>query len=426
MSFDIALSGIQAINEQLGTISNNIANAGTYGFKSSRANFASLHAGEQPSGTHIGSVTQSIGLNGGIQATNRGLDALINGRGFFVTKDLTGQTNYTRVGIFTKDANDFLVNASGQRVQGFALTPPSMVAGPMGDIKVPTNQLSAKATENIDFVANMSADWPVPTVPFTPPDPAAVPPVVPDPQSYNMSKVTVVHDSLGVEHTITQYFVRTDPLTDPNGPRTVNVYTAMDGTDLAVLGSAAPSPMALIFDANGQLVEPDADGDGVTEPVVNNLDFTPPNASPMLVKLDYTGSTFQKGESTTSTNSADGYAAGSYVGVELDQEGNVVAKYSNGEKQAIARVTLATFPNEDALTPVNETSWTANVQSGTPNFSEPGKGVAGSLTVASLETSNVDITAELVGLMTAQRNYQANSKVITAENQMLQSLMQAL
>lgn len=122
MSFDIALSGIQAINEQLGTISNNIANAGTYGFKSSRANFASLHAGAQPTGVHIGSTTQSIGLNGGIQATNRGLDALINGRGFFVAKDSTGQTNYTRVGIFTKDATDFLVNSAGGKVQGFQLT----------------------------------------------------------------------------------------------------------------------------------------------------------------------------------------------------------------------------------------------------------------------------------------------------------------
>lgn len=417
MSFDIALSGIQAINEQLGTISNNIANAGTYGFKSSRANFASLHAGEQPTGVHIGSTTQSIGLNGGIQATNRGLDALINGRGFFVTKDLTGQTNYTRVGIFTKDANDFLVNSSGHRVQGFGLTPPSMVAGPMGDITVPTAQLAAKASEQIDFVANLSADWAEhdPAL-FTLPDasdPANI--IVPDPDSYNMSKVTVIHDSLGREHTVTQYFIRLDDA-DPSGPRGVSVYTAVDGTDLGAGGS----PYRLDFDDKGQLLD---DANGVK---FNTLAFDVPPAASMEIKLDYTGSTFQKGESTTSTNSADGYAAGSYVGVELDQEGNVVAKYSNGEKQAIARLTLATFPNEDALSPVNETSWTANVQSGTPNYSEPGKGVAGALTVASLETSNVDITAELVGLMTAQRNYQANSKVITAENQMLQSLMQAL
>jgi flagellar hook protein FlgE len=236
-----------------------------------------------------------------------------------------------------------------------------------------------------------------------------------------MSKVTVVHDTLGREHTVTQYFVRVDPA-DPAGPRGVMVYTSVDGTDLGAGGSG----YRLEFDANGQLLE-DPDGDGTKGPLfINSLAFSVPPASDMAISLDYTGTTFQRGESTTSTNSADGYAAGSYVGVELDQEGNVVAKYSNGEKQAIARITLATFPNEDALMPVNETSWQANVQSGTPNYSEPGKGVAGALTVASLETSNVDITAELVSLMTAQRNYQANSKVITAENQMLQSLMQAL
>lgn len=423
MSFDIALSGIQAINEQLGTISNNIANAGTYGFKSSRANFASLHAGAQPTGVHIGSTTQSIGLNGGIQATNRGLDALINGRGFFVTKDLTGITNYTRVGIFTKDATDYLVNSAGQRVQGFTLTPPSLVAGPMGDIKVPTSQLSAKATEKIDFVANLSSEWAVPAnTTFTPPDATTDPanPVIPDSNMYNMSKVTVVHDSLGREHTVTQYFVRLDPA-DPAGPRAVAVWTAVDGNDVG-----GGVPYVLTFENNGQL-NLDSDADGTPGPLFKNtLAFPVPPAADMSIDIEFTGTTFQKGESTTSTNSADGYAAGSYVGVELDIEGNVVAKYSNGEKQAIARVTLATFPNEDALTPTNETSWTANVQSGAPNYSEPGKGVAGALTVASLETSNVDITAELVGLMTAQRNYQANSKVITAENQMLQSLMQAL
>jgi flagellar hook protein FlgE len=420
MSFDIALSGIQAINEQLGTISNNIANAGTYGFKSSRANFASLHAGDQPSGVHVGSVTQSIGLNGGIQATNRGLDALINGRGFFVTKDLTGQTNYTRVGIFTKDNNDFLVNASGHRVQGFALTPPSLVAGPMGDVKIPTAQLGAKATSNIDFVANLSADWAVPAGDITTKLPDAVTdpanPVVPDPNMYNMSKVTVVHDSLGREHTVTQYFVK-----DSADPLGVNVYTAVDGTDIS-----GGTPYALKFNSSGQLLE-DTDGDGTKDTTYkNSLAVVVSPAADLAIELDYTGTTFQKGESTTSTNAADGYAAGSYVGVELDQEGNVVAKYSNGEKQAIARVTLATFPNEDALTPVNETSWTANVQSGNPNYAEPGKGAAGALTVASLETSNVDITAELVSLMTSQRNYQANSKVITTENQMIQSLMQAM
>jgi flagellar hook protein FlgE len=134
----------------------------------------------------------------------------------------------------------------------------------------------------------------------------------------------------------------------------------------------------------------------------------------------------QKGEVTTSTNASDGYSAGSYVGVELQNDGAVLAKYSNGQKQAVAIIAMATFPNEEGLTPVDNTSWTANNVSGTPNLSTPGAGVAGTLSTATLEQSNVDITSELVGLMTSQRNYQANSKVITTENQMLQSLMQAL
>jgi flagellar hook protein FlgE len=332
-----------------------------------------------------------------------------------VAKDSTGQTNYTRVGIFTKDATDYLVNSAGAKVQGFQLTPPSMVAGPMGDIKVPTNLLTAKATTNIDFVANMSADWTVPTGNITTklPNATVTPAVVPDANMYNMSKVTVVHDSLGNEHTVTQYFVK------DVAARTVKVYSAVDGTDL---GAAGGSPYTLTFDTSGQL---DLAANGGAS-YAHNLSFAAAPAAAMTVEIDYTGTTFQKGESTTSTNAADGYAAGSYVGVELDQAGNVVAKYSNGEKQAIARLAIATFPDEDALTPVNETAWTANVQSGNANLSEAGQGVAGALTVASLETSNVDVTSELVSLMTSQRNYQANSKVITAENEMLQSLMQAL
>jgi len=418
MSFDIALSGIQAINEQLNTTSNNIANAGTFGFKSSRANFAAMYAGGQATGTQIGSVTQSINLNGGVLNTGRAQDASINGRGFFVIKDSTGQTNYTRVGIFNKDANDFMVDTAGRRIQGYQMAPGSSVLGPMGDITIPTGLLPAQASTAAKFVANMSADWKVPTGTFVAPVAATptTPAIVPDPDSYNMSKTTLVFDSLGNEHTITQYFVQ-------GAGRVVNVHIAVDGTDL----NAGPPPAAsytLNFDANGQLDE--AGNTPANSPYQFNVPVTAAPAAALTVRMDYTGTTYQKGESTTSTNRADGYSAGSYVGWELLEDGSVVAKYSNDEKQTVARIALATFPNEDALTPVNDTAWSANTLAGTPNFSEPGKGVAGGLAVSTLEQSNVDITSELVSLMTSQRNYQANSKVITTENQMLQSLMQAL
>ncbi|QGZ38447.1 flagellar hook protein FlgE [Pseudoduganella flava] len=414
MSFNIALSGIQAINEQLSSISNNIANAGTYGYKAQRANFSSMYAGSQPTGTQIGSTTQNIGLTGGVLNTGRSLDASIDGKGFFISKTSTGETVYSRVGIFTKDANDYLVDSAGRRVQGYPVAQPSGTKGTLGDLTVPTGLLKASPSTAIDFTANLSADWPVmPAAGWVPPNAAATPPVVADPSTYSMSKVTLAYDSLGNSHTVTQYF-----FADDAAARTVQVRTSVDGVQLPPTDGGEAT---LTFDTTGQLV--------VTAPatkVTNTLKFTGKDAEASEITIDFTGTTFQKGEATTSTNAADGYAAGSYVGVELGADGSVIAKYSNGQKQQVGIVALATFKNEDGLTPVNDTSWTASAASGAANEGEPGRGNAGSLAVSSLEGSNVDITSELVNLMGSQRNYQANSKVITTENQMLQSLMQAL
>ena len=132
------------------------------------------------------------------------------------------------------------------------------------------------------------------------------------------------------------------------------------------------------------------------------------------------------GDATTTNNSTDGYASGTYVGVELADDGSVVARYSNEQKQTVGTIALATFGNEGALTATSDTSWQANAASGLALYGTPGVGLSGKLNTGALEGSNVDITSELVGLMTSQRNYQANSKVITTENQMMQSLMQAL
>jgi len=400
MSFDIALSGIQAINNQLDTISNNIANSGTYGFKSGRANFSSMYAGTQPTGTEIGSLTQSIGLNGGILNTGRSLDAAINGRGFFVSRDSTGTMLYSRVGIFSTDKNGYLVDSANRKVQGYAAVKDSTALGPMGDLKVPTGQIPAQASTKMAYVGNLSADWVVP------PNAAAFKPT--DPQSYNMSKLSVVYDSLGTQHTVTQYFVKT-------GTGTMDAHYTVDG------GAPLATVSNLKFDTAGQLTAP-------TAPV--NLALTTvataDAADPLSVMLDYSGTTQFAGEATTTTNSADGYASGTYTGVTLASDGSLIAQYTNGQKQTIGTIALATFPDEGALTAANDTSWTASNTSGTPLYFTPGSGMAGNLTTSALEQSNVDITSELVGLMTSQRNYQANSKVISTESAMLQSLMQAL
>lgn len=392
MSFNIALSGIQAINEQLNTLSNNIANAGTYGFKSSRANFASVYAGDMANGVQVGSLTQNIGQNGSLQTTGRGLDAAILGRGFFTSRDAQGVVSYSRVGIFNTNADGFLVDATGKRVQGYGPTV-NGVMGTLGDIAIPTGQIPAVASDRVAYTGNMSDDWQTPAGAFD----------MADANTYNMVKQSVVYDSLGNQHTVSQYFVKTNPTT-------VNVYYSVDG---AATGAAH----SLVFGTNGQI------NTGMTSP---NIAVTAPGAAALAINIDYTGTTKFAGEATTTTNRANGYASGTFVGVELAENGSIVAKYSNEQQQVVGTVAIATFPDEGSLVPTSDTSWVANANSGAPLYTTPGVGLGGKLSKGSLEGSNVDITSELVGLMTSQRNYQANSKVITAENQMMQSLMQAL
>jgi flagellar hook protein FlgE len=396
MSFDIALSGIQAINEQLDTVSNNIANAGTYGFKESRANFSSLYAGGQPNGVEIGSTTQNIGTEGGVQNTGRAMDAMIQGRGFFASRDTQGQINYTRVGIFSVDKNGYVVDSSGRRAQGYGPANGGAL-GVLGDLSVPTGQIPAVATTKVSYVGNLSADWTAPTAPF---DSA-------DSTSYNMVKQSVVYDTLGNQHTVSQYFVK-------GGGNNVDVYYSFDG---AAITSTA-TKQTLGFSTSGQLTSP--------SPATMALSLATANAGTVNFKIDYTGTTQFAGQALTTTNSSDGYASGAFVGVELSPDGSVVAKYSNEQQQVVGTLAIATFPDEGALTQISDTSWTANDRSGLALYERPGFGVAGKLTTGALEGSNVDITAELVGLMASQRNYQANSKVISTESAMMQALMQSM
>jgi flagellar hook protein FlgE len=159
---------------------------------------------------------------------------------------------------------------------------------------------------------------------------------------------------------------------------------------------------------------------------LTNWYFEDKNAAAGNDTIDYTGSTRFAGEANTTTNRSDGWASGTFVGVEMAADGSLVAKYSNDQSQVVGTIALATFANEGALSAVSETSWVANADSGAALYNTPGVGLSGKLTTGALEGSNVDITSELVGLMTSQRNYQANSKVLSTENQMMQSLMQAL
>lgn len=353
-----------------------------------------MYAGTKANGVEIGSITQSIAQNGSAVTTGRALDAAIDGRGFFVSRDLQGGLTYSRVGIFSADVQGYLIDSNGKRVQGYGPTNGGAL-GAMGDIQVPTGQIPAVATTKVAYVGNMSADWKAPAVtPFDKDNTG----------SYNMVKQSLAYDSLGTQHTVSQYFVKT-------ADKTVTVYYSIDGK--APVATTKP----LTFGTDGKLT--------ATPPSVA---ITVPGgaAADANITIDYTGSTLYAGDATTTTNRSDGYASGAFIGVELSSDGSLVAKYSNDQSQVVGTLAIATFPNEGALTATSDTSWTANANSGDPLYNTPGVGLSGKLTTGTLEGSNVDITSELVGLMTSQRNYQANSKVLTTENQMMQALMQAL
>ena len=395
MSFDIAISGLNAINEQLGAISNNIANSGTVGFKSGRAEFASLYAEGQPLGVGVTNVAQSISKNGTVFSSASSLDLAINGQGFFVMRDSSGSTAYTRAGYMQTDSNGNLVNNQGMYLQGYPVDANGVIqTGTVGNLTISSGSLPAKATSSLDFTANLNANEEKPkTATFDPTDET----------SYNHTYATQVYDSLGREHTLKQYFVKTDD-------NTWQVHYYMDDKSM---GDAKD----MTFNEQGILLKPNG---------AVNLTAAIPGADSISLDLNYNGTTQFGSDFSVSKNNGNGYASGERTGQTIDKDGSVYATFSNGERLLQGQVVLANFSNPNGLSSQNGTTWTQTASSGAPLLGTPGTGLLGALTSNTLEGSNVDLTAELVGLMTAQRNYQANTKVISTNDSMMTALFQAV
>ncbi|CAD5351714.1 flagellar hook protein [Enterobacter cancerogenus] len=395
MSFDIAISGLNAINEQLGAISNNIANSGTVGFKSGRAEFASLYAEGQPLGVGVTNVAQSISKNGTVFASASSLDLAINGQGFFVMRDSSGSTAYTRAGYMQTDSNGNLVNNQGMYLQGYPVDANGVIqTGTVGNLTISSGSLPAKATSSLDFTANLNANEDKPkTATFDPTDET----------SYNHTYATQVYDSLGREHTLKQYFVKTDD-------NTWQVHYYMDDKSM---GDAKD----MTFNEQGILLKPNG---------AVNLTAAIPGADSISLDLNYNGTTQFGSDFSVSKNNGNGYASGERTGQTIDKDGSVYATFSNGERLLQGQVVLANFSNPNGLSSQNGTTWTQTASSGTPLLGTPGTGLLGALTSNTLEASNVNLTDELVGLMTAQRNYQANTKVISTNDSMMTALFQAV
>ncbi|XLY88427.1 flagellar hook protein FlgE [Ectopseudomonas mendocina] len=395
MSFNIAMTGLSAVNEQLNTISHNIANAGTTGFKSSRTEFGSIYADSQAMGVEVLATTQSISQGGSLVTTGRSLDLAISGGGFFVTRGSNGDVSYTRAGVFGADKDNNIVNAAGQTLQGYPVDAAgNLQVGAMGDLQLQNANLPARATDSLAFVMNLDSNQAVPAAaPF---DPADV-------NTYNSTYTTKVFDSQGKEHTLTQYFVKTAD----------NAWEAHYYAD----GAAVAGPQALTFGTNGSLTAP-------VGPV--NVGFALPGVDPMAIAIDYSNSSQYGSDFVVTSNRASGYAAGEQTGLSVEKDGMVYANYSNGQRMLQGQVALATFANAGGLKNISGTAWVETADSGAALIGVPGVGPFGALVAGSLENSNVDLTQQLVGLMEGQRNYQANTKVLTTNKELTQVLFGAI
>ncbi len=399
MSFNIALTGLNASNEQLNAISHNIANAGTVGFKSSRVNFGSLYADTQAMGVEVLSQTQSITQGGPVITTNRSMDLAISGGGFFITKATSGEISYTRAGVFERDKHNYIVNNLGQRLQGYPVDASGNIqTGTITDLRLQSASLPAQATDSLDFIANLNADMAVPAAAF---DPA-------DPSSYNSTYTTQVYDSLGRAHALTQYFVKT-------ADNTWDIYYYLDNNPVG--GAPATPGNTLNFNNDGTL------DTGATTAIT----LTPgAGADDIAIDINYTGTTQFGSPFAVTTNAASGYAAGEQTGLVIEKDGSVYASYSNGERLLQGQVVLATFPNPEGLKNISGTAWVETADSGAALYGVPGVGQLGILNAGALESSNVDLTRELVSLMEGQRNYQANTKVIATDKELTQVLFSAI
>ncbi len=402
MSFNIALSGMNAATSDLGVISNNIANANTTGFKSSRSEFADLvTSGSQAlsstqygGGVAINSIRQEYS-QGTIQFTDNALDLAVSGAGFFTTMR-GGVEHYTRDGSFQVDSDGYMVTATGDRLQGFApLSGGGFNTAELNDLRLSTQESAPQMTSQVEAAFNLPADATAPTAATF--DPA-------DPDSYNHATSVTVYDSLGAPHAATLYLSKT--ATDNEW--TMNL--AIDGTDVG-------TPTTLTFDNSGSITAPAgglANFTGLTlgtAAAAQDIEFD-------LSSVTQFGSTF-----AVSDLSQNGYANGQINGVEFTEDGVLQARYSNGQTVDLGQIALSNFRNLDGLVAAGDNAWRATGEAGTVRRGEAGTGDFGSLRAGALEASNVDLTEQLVHMITAQRSFQANSQVISTMDQITQAAL---
>ncbi|HEA3200904.1 TPA: flagellar hook protein FlgE [Aeromonas veronii] len=443
MSFNNALSGVNAAQKDLNVTANNIANVNTMGFKESRAEFADVYANsifvnaktQVGNGVATGAVAQQF-HQGALQFTNNALDLAIQGNGFFVTSD--GLTNldrtYTRAGAFKLNENSYMVNNQGHYLQGYEInpdgTPKAVSINATKPIQIPDRAGEPKMTSLVEASFNLSID-------------SKTKPTLPanfdrtNSSTYAHSTSVTIYDSLGAPHTITKYFVRhEDPANagQPLNPGTWSMFMYEGDKPINIDGGTAspgagiPTGLQMTFTPSGKLdttipvapIKTVALGNGAGGAgIINNGADPTQTLEIRLGTVTQYNSPFEVNKLTQ-----DGATVGRLTKVEITPDGVVSATYSNATTLKVAMVALAKFANSQGLTQVGDTSWRQSLLSGDALPGTPNSGTFGSIKSSALEQSNVDLTSELVDLITAQRNFQANSRSLEVNSSLQQTILQ--
>lgn len=402
MPFTIALSGLNAASADLGVTANNVANVNTNGFKMSRAQFSEVFAvGTQSvsssaagSGVRLSSIAQQF-TQGNIDFTDNALDLAIGGEGFFVLND-NGARSYSRAGAFGVDNQGYVVNAQGARLQAYPFAGGGLFnTGTPVDLQLTTGANPPEATTRASFGINLPANAAVPTNPVFDPT---------DPTSFNHTTSVTVYDSLGAAHTATVYFIK---------DAAANTWN----TEAEIAGNSLGGTSQITFASDGTL----------QTPIGGLMPLTPydpgTGAANIAMSLDFGTATQFGSNFGVNSLSQDGFTTGRLTGVSVDAEGIVFARFTNGQSTSLGKLALANFVNPQGLQQIGDTNWGESFQSGDALLGEAGTASFGNIQSGALEASNVDLTAQLVQMITAQRNFQANAQMISTADTVTQTVI---
>ncbi|MCX8601734.1 MULTISPECIES: flagellar hook protein FlgE [unclassified Gilliamella] len=400
MGFSQAISGMNAASKQLDVIGNNIANSATVGFKSASISFADIYAGSKVGmGVKVAAVVQNFN-DGTTTATNNSLDVAISGNGFFRLVDSSGQVYYTRNGQFQLDAERNIISADGLQLTGYLATgtPPKIQQGATpAPLKVSQEMLNASATTKASLQTNLNSNSKVPE---------KQPLNALDADTFNYSTTITTYDSLGNQRNVQLFYVKT-----ADNQWDVHYLDGSDPTaSLQKLGQ-------MEFDSTGKLI---SDPDMTIN--LNGLNGSADNS----FTLSFTNSSQQnmgKEVGSIKTPVVDGYAAGDLVGYSIANDGSLFGIYSNQQTMLLGQIAMADFANVNGLEPAGNNNWRVTLNSGAEVLGMANSGTLGSLMSGAVESSNVDMSQELVNMIVAQRNYQSNSQTIKTQDQILNTLV---